>query len=1072
MASSEEKPDAELKQDASDAELKQNASDDTYMDKAEDKAGNGTALKSNEVAEEVDSPFFLDKDGKPRKEKALPPWLDHFNLRDLKILFKCSIAVWVYTLFIFINPVLRTYGQATFFGCILLFIIPCNGIVFIQALGCLTLLLGMAMGWGWGVITMKAALSTRPAAETQARLQELGRTAQQLANNTEQASGQAEYTQILVFEGFMLDTRISITYFGMICIFVYFMARLRAKVPKLALMAMFSWIIMDIFLVIAPLIPSFNGTIAQLLLKPAATGAGVGLVCNIFLFPESTSHKTLFDMQNVLRPMKDFFSACLTSFSHPEARFNLLKLQQAKGGTIMAYKEVQASLGFLPLDLSTCRWNAEDITSLQEPMTKVVTMYAGLMQLQISRVEARTRHRTMNDIEEALQSGDDTKKGAVGAHQLALALDTRHKLHHPQTEDLLWKSMQALMDSSHDILLSCSDAIEAMVEAIENVNERRWFRHLSTEQCEQLSTKHSDVLQKLNQHITEFASMATDRLMDPHAHLFDENGHLIPTNDSDDTVVPVHGLMLGLLFEERILGVARSLDMLLKRIVELEKGRTKNRIWFPTGIRHFFAWAVGATPTPSVGALGDTGPGELERVETVVEQEKQSKKSKRAQRKEKTETDAHETGIQLETLRYHAGRQRSPLSKFVLAVTNWLTNDDALFATRVVIVTIAVGVPAVCTSSAGFYYREKGLWALIMAQMGMGTYTSDFVYGLVLRISGTVFGGIIGMACWYIGAGNGPGNPYGMAAIMGVVTILLMWGRLFTGFQFMQFWMLMAATVYLTMAYSWVDTHIPSYGNPGVGYNVFWRRMLLVIVGFGASAIVMFFPRPPSASRHFRQVMSGTIRNIKDLYALFVATFNDPYDGLLDTVEKEALAIGNTQSSLMGPLKMLKLEFSSSSFDSDTLVKLNALCMTINSAMVQMIVFSAKLPQHLKDRFARLSGALDENIIGDIMAVLTLIEQTLKTSDPLPAVLPVPLTARCLGLQRKVQKLQAGEDVVSKDMIMNEDYRKYCVVVSSFVQFINATDELVMIVKSACGETHLVDVESWPLMTREAEADS
>jgi hypothetical protein len=48
--------------------------------------------------------------------KQLPPWLDHFNARDLKILFKCSLAVWIMTIFIFIDETLRVIGQATFFG--------------------------------------------------------------------------------------------------------------------------------------------------------------------------------------------------------------------------------------------------------------------------------------------------------------------------------------------------------------------------------------------------------------------------------------------------------------------------------------------------------------------------------------------------------------------------------------------------------------------------------------------------------------------------------------------------------------------------------------------------------------------------------------------------------------------------------------------------------------------------------------------------------------------------------------------------------------------------------------------
>lgn len=54
--------------------------------------------------------------GAARKARKLPSWLDHFNARDLKVLFRCSVAAWVAALLIFIHPALRTIGQATFFA--------------------------------------------------------------------------------------------------------------------------------------------------------------------------------------------------------------------------------------------------------------------------------------------------------------------------------------------------------------------------------------------------------------------------------------------------------------------------------------------------------------------------------------------------------------------------------------------------------------------------------------------------------------------------------------------------------------------------------------------------------------------------------------------------------------------------------------------------------------------------------------------------------------------------------------------------------------------------------------------
>jgi hypothetical protein len=64
------------------------------------------------------SEFFVHggSQSKGEKKKTLPKWLDHFNAKDLKILIKCSVAVWIMTIFMFIDATLRIQGQAAFFG--------------------------------------------------------------------------------------------------------------------------------------------------------------------------------------------------------------------------------------------------------------------------------------------------------------------------------------------------------------------------------------------------------------------------------------------------------------------------------------------------------------------------------------------------------------------------------------------------------------------------------------------------------------------------------------------------------------------------------------------------------------------------------------------------------------------------------------------------------------------------------------------------------------------------------------------------------------------------------------------
>lgn len=97
--------------------------------------------------------------------------------------------------------------------------VPPSGILFIFILGAFTLVLGMAVGWAWGVIAMKAALAARPAAETNAKLQALGQAAYAQANATGQPI--ASVQQVLIYEGWMLDARVTAIYFSLICFMVY-----------------------------------------------------------------------------------------------------------------------------------------------------------------------------------------------------------------------------------------------------------------------------------------------------------------------------------------------------------------------------------------------------------------------------------------------------------------------------------------------------------------------------------------------------------------------------------------------------------------------------------------------------------------------------------------------------------------------------------------------------------------------------------------------------------------------------------------------------------------------------------
>lgn len=216
--------------------------------------------------------------------------------------------------------------------------------------------------------------------------------------------------------------------------------------------------------------------------------------------------------------------------------------------------------------------------------------------------------------------------------------------------------------------------------------------------------------------------------------------------------------------------------------------------------------------------------------------------------------------------------------------------------------------------------------------------------------------------------------------------------------------------------------------------------------------IVQLFPRPPSASRHICKSLSNVIRELSDHYALLLTCWGQGRDEGL-AAEQLALDLANNLTSLEGPIALLRFEFSGSPFDSERLGQVKSLCQELNQNLGRLLYLSASLPEHFQSRLARQAGLLDHRNIGDVMAVLGVVEQSLKTGDPLPEVLPTPLLKRC----HDFWDMRQVEISLSKELIRDENYRRFCVAVSAYLKFLAAVDDLVLVMKGTLGESHIVD---------------
>jgi len=698
-------------------------------------------------------------------------------------------------------------------------------------------------------------------------------------------------------------------------------------------------------------------------------------------------------------------------------------LQALRSGLIVGWSTLEPAIAFLPLDLSVGHWNAQDITSLHQPLRNLLLQVLGLLDFQINSCRSREKFNKTG----ISQDEEGKLEGATkhGKHQIMQSLNLLSSLRRPEVAQSVSESYQALSSASDPLLQACQQAMEALLDSIQQNNSRQWFGRLSPERFQEMWRRHDTALTNLKEERQRYPSVASKALLRSHEHLFDDSGKFI---NGSSALPQLSGLFVGFNIEDRIVRLAEALERPLAQVILLESERTTRRVWLPVGIRRFFSWVFGKSSTPVLELPNSDDFPEVDKVALKEMHDRLKDTSRPVKRQNKS-------------------------SATILGFAHWLSNDDGIYALRVLIATIATAIIAVTPITAGFFYREKGLWAVIMAQTGLLLRFSDFTFAFVMRVLGTIAGGIVGMLGWYIGSANGPGNPYGLGAVMAVLAPIIMWCRLYAPPQHLPTAIIFGATVLLVIGYSYIDTHNPTYGDPGVGYTVFWRRTLLVLIGFVVGFIVSLFPWPSSQSRFVSKTLAQVLHAEADNYALLLSEWRHLEDEkrLLPAIAGTAIHLAETLAALNGPIGNLRYEFSSSPFDQIACAKIMKLAATINESLTLLHIRASLLPERLRTRFARTNGLLDHRTIGNVMVVLSILEQSLKTGDPLPSRLPTPLLKNCMeyGDGARLEDL-------SIDLLMDEAYRGYCVAMSAYLGFLSATDELVLVLKDTLGESHHV----------------
>lgn len=613
----------------------------------------------------------------------------------------------------------------------------------------------------------------------------------------------------------------------------------------------------------------------------------------------------------------------------------------------------------------------------------------------------------------------------------------------PEQGVVITQVASALHETTAEAIQTCRESMQLVARCIRTVNTHRWFRIPPQSEFDNLALELDRQLEVMRSVKATCTATTTDAILDVHKDLFDENGLF---KDADEHRPPaVLAIINSMVVEERILNVVQATEELSEGVLSLITTQNVHRVWIPKHLRYAMSWLLDSRATVPMSNSSGTNtttedPDTSTDMDSLIFQDQVK--------------EAHRSLTVIKGYGHLKLRKRNPVSVAIIATLQWLTNPAGMYALRMVVVTIATAVPAVVGHSAGFFYREKGLWGIITAQTCILVYMADFTLSIFARLTGTILGGVLALIAWYIGSGSGPGNPYGLAAITPVMITILVYLRIFLPMAFTIATILSGATFSLVIGYSYDEHHITQYGLPGVGADAFWKRLVAVLLGFVAAFVVQVIPKPPSSTRHVCYSLANAVRTLSDHYAYLLSHWGrtEQSRAVSNVGEKVSLDLAESLLSLHGSIQILKLELTSSPFDPIVLRKTKDQCNVMNQALRRLFELIATLPRDLQHRLIESVGILDDHVIGDVMAVMALIEQSLRTGTPLPERTPAPL----VRVFFQAWRARTSSIMLSRDLVRDENYRRYCVGVIAYLQFLSTIDDLLLILKGALGECHVI----------------
>ncbi|GAA5921957.1 hypothetical protein JCM1841_005015 [Sporobolomyces salmonicolor] len=634
----------------------------------------------------------------------------------------------------------------------------------------------------------------------------------------------------------------------------------------------------------------------------------------------------------------------------------------------------------------------------------------------------------------------------VGLVESMAYADLEDYLHNPRDEEHIEEIVRLLSATSSELLSVVDRSVGHLMSTVHRLKsrEKTWPAFV----CRFDPAAHEAAVKKSEAQLRELRA-ALDAYRDekrldvirPFARLFDPYGAGAPREGEELQAPPSHrGLYWAFSYQSSLIGWTEALVDLFEEALQIEKKRKKARVWFPDWSKARFA------RTSAEGGYQDVDP------DSIAEFDTQAFSAPRH-----PDYRPPKTVLQLFGVRLHRVAAR-------------LAKRDVLFGYKAAVLLGLCSMPAYFSTTCFFFYRERGIWVLIMIALTTTQFVGDTIFGFLVRVVGTFFGALVGLLIWSIAAQNGRGNPYAVGATCAVVFPFIFFYRVH--FMPPMTAILPPVTTMLVLGYSWQNGHNPALSSVGWGWDVAWRRFVCVMIGISIAFVWTYIPPKTTQKVSIRRTYARCVDQLGGVMCQILSFANTKTKPtkppkiivknlamLRMKVDKttQAKAMARYELSLQGP------------WPAEHYAALQALQMELLDLLTQLTSVICALDAKWTKALLHRSQLSNPHFLQDLLTTFHLLSAALDHGMPLPMIYN-PLLERFL----KPPEVQHaghgyGYDVtigdidieglpqhVTLDVICSLEYLRFSCGISQCYAIINRLDRLMFVAKSLVGENYLL----------------